>query len=75
MARFCKIQQGFLLWRDFGGHFFESRSILSHLGRRVTGEVDLGSLQDELWDITMCFLGLEKLIFGAKQDELWDIRM
>jgi hypothetical protein len=30
-----------------------------------TGEVNFGSLQDELWDIQMCFLGQEKLIFGS----------
>jgi hypothetical protein len=30
-----------------------------------TGEVNFRSLQDELWDITMCFLGQEKLIFGS----------
>jgi hypothetical protein len=30
-----------------------------------TGEVDFESLRDELWDITMCFLGQEKLIFGS----------
>jgi hypothetical protein len=30
-----------------------------------TGEVDFGSLQDELWDITIVFLGQEKLIFGS----------
>jgi hypothetical protein len=30
-----------------------------------TGEVDFESLQDELWDIRMCFLGQEKLIFGS----------
>ncbi len=31
-----------------------------------TGEVDFGSLQDELWDITIrVFLGQKKLIFGS----------
>jgi hypothetical protein len=30
-----------------------------------TGEVDFKSLHDDLWDITRCFLGQEKLIFGS----------
>ncbi len=30
-----------------------------------TGEVNLWSPQDELWDMTMCLLGQEKLIFGS----------
>jgi hypothetical protein len=31
-----------------------------------TGEVDFGSLQDELWDITICF-------FGTGQVDIWVI--
>ncbi len=31
-----------------------------------TGEVDFGSLRDELWDITMCF-------FGTGENDIWVI--
>ncbi len=31
-----------------------------------TGEMDFGSLEDELWDITMCF-------FGTGEVDIWVI--
>ena len=35
-----------------------------------TGEVDIRSSQDELWDKMMCFFGTGKVDIGTSQDEL-----
>ncbi len=48
------------------GHFLGQEKLTLIITRQIlglnevifgTGEVDFGSLQDELWDITMCFFG------------------
>ncbi len=50
-------------------HYYNKTYFWTEQGDFLGGEVDFGSLQDESWDIMMCFFGtgeVDRLVWAKK---------